>query len=59
MRKYTNLSNVTIPKSVNTIGDYAFKNLPVSGTVTLKGRTNTDGMTLGTNWNGQAQIVFP
>ncbi len=53
----TGITSVTIPTSVKTIGDDAF-NTPSLSTINLKGRTTLDGMTLGTNWNGSATVVF-
>ncbi len=54
---HNQLSSVIIPSSVSSIGSYTFSNNPL-GTITMQGRENTTGMTLGTNWNGSGTIVF-
>ena len=50
--------NVNIPINVISIGDYAFYGNTNSQTITLKGRTNTQGMNLGNNWKGNAELLF-
>ena len=48
---YTSLTNVIIPKNVVSIGSNAFGSINSLKTITIK-RANSDGMTLGSGWNG-------
>ena len=50
--------SVTIPSTVTAIGDNAFKDNPDLRTICMEGRSDLSGMTLGSNWNGNAEIVF-
>lgn len=53
-----NMSEIVIPQSVTTIDSSAFANIPSLQTIYLAGRENTDGMTLGKDWNGSASVEF-
>ena len=55
--KYTSLTNVIIPKNVILIGSNAFSSNSNLKTITIK-RANSDGMTLGSGWNGNATVVY-
>ena len=56
--KATYLPVVSIPKSVTTIGQYAFNDMPETSKIIMEGRTDLNGMTLESSWNGSAQIVY-
>ena len=51
------LTSVIIPSNVINIGSQAFANNPNLSTITVK-RASSDGMTLGSNWNGTATVVY-
>ncbi len=53
-----NMTEIVIPQSVTTIDSSAFANIPSLQTIYLAGRENTDGMTLGKDWNGSATVEF-
>ena len=57
-RGLTKLTSVTIPETVTEIGDNAFADCPNLTTITFVGRSSTYGMTLGSNWNSSATLVF-
>ena len=50
--------SVSIPREITEIGKDAFADCEGLEYIILEGRTNTDDMTLGENWNGSAQIVY-
>ena len=52
-----NLGNVDIPASVTSIGTYAFNSMTSDKTIRIR-RKNSTGLTLGTRWNGNANIVY-
>ena len=54
---YNQLTSVIIPNSVATIGNRAFESNPNLSTIVVK-RANSDGMSLGTYWNGSANVIF-
>ena len=55
--KYTlNLKTLTIPSTVTTIGSSAFKNLPSTCVLTVN--RSATGMSLGSNWSGNATPTF-
>lgn len=53
-----NLTEIIIPQSVTRIDSNAFSSIPSLKTIYLAGRENTDGMTLGQQWNGSASVEF-
>ncbi len=55
---YNQLTSVTIPNSVTSIGTAAFSSNPNLTEIIMEGRSNLDGMTLGTGWNGVATITY-
>ncbi len=53
-----NLTSITLPSSITTIESQAFySNDNNLKTITIK-RANSDGMTLGGGWNGNATVVY-
>lgn len=54
----TCLRSVTIPASITEIGADAFADCPGLTYIVLEGRTDAEGLTLGENWNGEAQVIF-
>ena len=52
-----NLGNVDIPASVTSIGTYAFNSMTSDKTIRIR-RKDSTGLTLGTSWNGKANIVY-
>ena len=54
---YNDFTDVVIPSSVKTIGTYGLYTYNIK-TVTMKGRTSLDGMTLGDSWAGAATILY-
>ena len=54
---YNDFTDVVIPSSVKTIGKYGLYTYNIK-TVTMKGRTSLDGMTLGDSWAGAATILY-
>ncbi len=48
---------LVISNNVNNIGAYAFGFNPNLSTIVVK-RQDSTGLTLGTNWNGSAQVVY-
>lgn len=50
--------SVTIPKEITEIGKDAFAECDGLEYIILAGRSNTDDMILGENWNGTAEIIF-
>ena len=49
---------VTIPKNIASIGDNAFANCENLKCIILEGRSDTEGMELGSNWAGEAEVIF-
>ncbi len=55
---FCNLTSITLPSSITTIEGGAFdSNDNNLKTITIK-RANSDGMTLGYGWNGNATVVY-
>ena len=52
-----NLSEITLPSTITSIGNYAFDSINNLKTIIIK-RANSDGMTLGDRWNGDATVVY-
>ena len=52
-----NLKSVIIPAAVTEIGYGAFTRNDELKTIIIK-RANSDGMTLGSNWAGNATVVY-
>ena len=50
-------NNIIIPYNTTVIKAYAFADNSNLTTITIK-RANSDGMTLGHNWNGNATVVY-
>ena len=50
-------NNIIIPSNTTVIEAYAFADNSNLTTITIK-RANSDGMTLGNNWNGNATVVY-
>ncbi|MBO5095828.1 MAG: leucine-rich repeat protein [Bacilli bacterium] len=50
------LTNIVLPQTIQEIGARAFSE--ATGTITMKGRTNLSGLTLGSNWEGNATVVY-
>ena len=51
------INNIIIPYNTTVIKAYAFADNSNLTTITIK-RANSDGMTLGHNWNGNATVVY-
>lgn len=49
---------VLIPSCVTSIGDYAFTDCEGLEYIILQNRYNSDDMTLGERWFGNAQVIF-
>jgi len=49
---------VTIPAEITEIGAYAFAECPYLDLIILEGRVDTEGMILGKNWSGEAEVLF-
>ena len=49
---------VTIPASITSIGDNAFADCQNLQYIILEGRSDAEDLTLGTNWAGDAAVLF-
>lgn len=52
------LRSITLPASITEIGENAFADCPSLKYIVLLDRSDLEGMTLGENWNGDAEVIF-
>ena len=52
------LRSITLPAVISVIGENTFANCPGLAYIVLEGRFDLEGMSLGANWNGNAQVIF-
>lgn len=52
------LHSVTIPASVTTINANAFADCPNLAYIVLEGRADGEGLIVGENWNGNAEVIY-
>lgn len=55
---FASVTRITIPASVTSIGTDAFARCFDLESITFKGKTNTDGITLGSDWNGPCVTIL-
>lgn len=54
----TCLRSITIPSTITQIGSEAFAKCSGLEYIVLQDRFNLEGLTLGENWNGNANVIF-
>lgn len=54
----TCLRSITIPSTITQIGSEAFAKCSGLEYIVLQDRFNSEGLTLGENWNGNATVIF-